>query len=464
MSARLSLLRVGLPTSLLVGMLHLGTAYGDPAPTPDVTGAPIPGNESGQTWNDEAEPNPSRAMARGVLAIPKALVWVVLLPIRGGLWVYDRYDLNDRYYNTFYNAERTFGIVPTIEYATGFGLMFGGKLISTDTFGGHERLTALGAYGGTYQDRAEASLDSGTRLDPVVLKLGGNFDRFARLPFYGIGNADESPQPAMLIDPLINDTAVESFYRYQEMRAALDADWRMLWDLHLVGHGALTSLTFDPSTRDPSINTVYNPMDLVGFNGGVKHAYGQLELRVDRRRIARTPWETTQYTTGWLASGFVGGVHGFDNAHDFAHYAVDLQAFIHFALGPRILWLRFRGEGVSGNLNNVPFVELPYLGGDLLRGYNFARFRDRVSGLGTAQYMWDVSRNVDAHLFVDVGRVFGSLNDVSLDNLRVGYGGGISIHTATDFLLAATLASSIDGGLFATATLNAYWNEVTLWR
>lgn len=421
--------------------------------------------ESGQTWNDESEhTSEGRDIARGVLFIPRWIAWYLLLPMRGAIYVYDRYDLRNRYDRTFYNTDRTFGIHPSIEYATGYSIRFGGRLISSDTFGERERLTMAAAYGGTYQTSADAWLDTGRRLAPAVFQIGGNFDRFARLAFYGIGNADGSRAPSLLVDPRTDDTAVRSYYRYQELRAAANATLRMAGDLSFAAHGAVTNLTFAPSTRDPAIDSVYDRMGLVGFDEGVTHLYGQLELRWDRRRIARPPWETTQYTTGWLASGFVGGVHGFDEARNFAHYGVDLQAFLHLALGPRMLWLRFLGEGVTGSVDEVPFVELPYLGGDFLRGYDFARFRDRVSALGTAQYMWDLSQRVDAYLFVDAGRVYRAVDDLTLDDLRVGYGGGFSVHTATAFVIAASLASSRDGGLFLTASLNPVWNEAPRWR
>lgn len=477
MPARLVSVRVPEWMALLVVASHPGAAHADPPPAPgvtgapvpgpptrDVTGAPVPGAESGQIRSEEQSPSVGRVVACGALFIPRAIVWLLAQPIRGVIWTYDRYDLYDRYYNTFYNRDRTFGIHPSVEYATGFGLMFGARLVATDTFGEHEHLTTGGAYGGTHQATADAWLDSGVRLDPVVLTVGGNFDRYARLPFYGVGNADRSPRPAMLIDPLTNDTAVKSYYRYQELRAAVFADWRVLDDLHLIGQGAITDLQFSASTREPPIDEVYDPADLVGFEHGPRHLYGQLELRWDRRRVARLPWETTRYTTGWLASGFVGGVRGFDEAHDFVHYGVDLQAFIHFALGPRMLWLRFWGEGVTNELDEIPFTELPYLGGDFLRGYDFARFRDRVAGLGTAQYIWDISRYVNAYLFVDAGRVYRSLEDVTLDDLRVGFGGGVEVHTNTDFVVAVSLASSRDGGLFLTATLDPLWNKVPRWR
>jgi hypothetical protein len=453
-------------TSLLAIVLHAGAARGDQGPAPPITGAPPAGEESGQSDNAESEQlSVGRQAGRGALFLPKVLLQIVLLPVHGVIWVYDRYDLDAHYYATFYNAARTFGIHPDFDYATGFGLMFGARLDSTETFGQHEHLTMGGVYGGTYQVRANAWLDSGARLGPVKLTIGGNFDRFARLPFYGIGNSSSKvATPAMPINPLTDDTAALGRYRYQELRAALIADWRVLDDVHLVAQGAVTQLRFSNSTTSPAIDDVFNPADLVGFQNGVSHLYGQLELRWDRRRIAHPLWETTPYTTGWLVSGFAGRVDGFDGGRDFEHYGVDLQEFIHFGLGPRMLWLRFWGEGVTGNLDDVPFSELPYLGGDFLRGYDFARFRDRVSALGTAQYIWDVQRSVDAFVFVDTGRVYSSLDAVTLDGLHVGFGGGLQVHTATDFVFATALALSSDRGVFWTVTLTPYWDEVPRWR
>jgi hypothetical protein len=435
-----------------------------PEAPPPVTVVAAPGQESGQVVAEEYEPSVARTVARGALYVPKTIVVVVTAPFRGSVWLYDRYALRDLYYRTFYNDDRTFGIIPIVVFATGFGIMGGARLISTDTFGGNEQLTIEGAYGGNYQERASIWLDSGARFDPVLLTIGGNFDRFARLRFAGIGNADLSPMPETLIDPLTDPTAVKSYYRYQELRAAASADWRALDDLHLIGRGAITDLTFDPSTHDPAIDTVYNPADLVGFMDGVEHLYGELELRWDRRGIAVPRWETTPYTTGWLASAFVGGIHALDDTSDFARYGFDLQAFLHLALGPRMLGFRLRGEGVTGDVDEVPFSELPYLGGDILRGYDFARFRDRVAVVGTAQYTWDLSRYTNAFLFTDVGRVYHSLDDLTFDDLRLGYGGGIELHSTSELVLAGTLASSIDGGVFVTARMTALWDKVPRWR
>lgn len=443
-----------------------GTVHADPAPRPDVTGAPIPGEESGRAdASEDGRPSTARQVARGALFLPRMIVTAVQWPVRGAVWLYERYALRERYRRAFYNDARTFGIVPTVAYQTGAGILAGAHLIATDAFGERERLTLDAAYGGTYQVRAAAWLGSGRRFGRVRVIAGGDFERFARLPFYGIGNADESPAPAMLVDPLVDDTAVETHYRYQELRAVAAADLRVTDELHAIARAAITDLTYDRSTTEPSIETIYDPAKLVGFTGGVRRLYGELELRWDRRRIADPRFETTRYTTGWLARAFVGGSRPLGGAGSaFARYGVDLEALLHVALGPRMLALRLYGEGVTGDLDEVPFSDLPYLGGDVLRGYQLARFRDRVAVVGTAQYTWDLSRHINAFVFVDAGRVFRSLADLTVDDLRVGYGAGLELFGDTDFGIAATLASSSDGGVVVTAALDPRWDEVPRWR
>jgi outer membrane protein assembly factor BamA len=126
--------------------------------------------------------------------------------------------------------------------------------------------------------------------------------------------------------------------------------------------------------------------------------------------------------------------------------------------------LRVMGEGVTGTRDDVPFSELPYLGGDLLRGYVFERFRDRVSGLASVEYMWDVSRYIDTYLFVDVGRVFPGLDELTIDQPRVGYGLGFVLRGTSDFLVEGSIASTIDGGLILTASFNPVFDQRTRWR
>jgi len=153
--------------------------------------------------------------------------------------------------------------------------------------------------------------------------------------------------------------------------------------------------------------------------------------------------------TGWLASAFVGRTQRLDMGVDYSRYGAEVQHFLRIGEGPRVLVARLHGEGVTGGLDEVPFTELPQLGGKaLLRGYPTDRFRDRVAAVGSLEYRWDLSFRLTGSLFVDAGRVYPSLRELSFDDMRVGYGIGIEYHSHASFFGQLSLASSIDGGVF----------------
>ena len=444
--------------------LAVPAARAQPAPSPDVASAPLPGNESGQIVTDDGDRSTAgQSIARGVLFVPRVLVEGLLLPIRGGVWLDDRYELKDLYYRIFYNADRTFGIVPTIAYETGIGLTAGAHLIATDLFGKDEHLSISGTYGGSHSLRASGWLDSGHRFRRLWLLAGASIDDVPETQFYGIGNADLGPPPKMPVNPQTDDTAVETNYRSQVVLGLVAAKLRVLDELHLVARGSVMNLGYGPPASGQSLASVYAPGAVPGFDTGAEQLYGELELRWQHRAVEDRRFELLNHTTGWLVSGFAGRVHALDRGADFTHYGIDLQAYVHLSLAPRMLVFRLWGEGVTGAVDQVPFTELPQLGGDFLRGYPYGRFRDRVASYATAQYVWDLSRYVDAFLFVDAGRVYSSLDALTLHDLRVGYGGGLAVYTETGFVIEGSLASSIDGGIIVTATLSPIFDRRPRW-
>jgi hypothetical protein len=205
------------------------------------------------------------------------------------------------------------------------------------------------------------------------------------------------------------------------------------------------------------IDTSYDAGGLVGWSG-VRSGYGELELRWDSRGRV-TPYESSAvFVAGRLVSMFSGREHVLAGGHDFWRYGFDAQQFFRIAAGPRVLMLRVHGEAVSGSREDVPFMDLPRLGGlSYLRGYPLDRFRDRVATFGSAEYEWDLAMRVQASAFVDIGRVYDSIDTVSIDHLRVGYGFALELHTEQSFLVQVGLASSIDGGLM----FNLGFNPVT---
>ncbi len=436
----------------------------------DVQDAPVPGNESGQLTAVDRSDSAFRVAARGALFVPKLVIAAALSPVRGAIWADDRYRLEDLYYQVFYNADRTIGLFPTATYTSGFGVAAGAGFVDRQLFGEHENLalqaTTGAVTGQTYRLAVLGSFRTGQRISPwLQLGLDAGFERHPADPFYGIGNGDLVPPTGSPINPETDVTAVETYHRYQEARVAVLGDARVIDGLHLLGTGAVTELRFGRSTTGAPIDTVYSTPDLVGFDTGVRHMYGEIEIRWDTRRRT-TDWEPRDvHSTGSLASAFAGRLHRLDGGTDFWRYGVELQHYWKIGKGPRVVAVRFHGSGVTGGRDEVPFTELPMLGGSsFLRGYPFERFRDRVAAFGSAQYQWDVSHLLGAYLFTDVGRVFPALDQLTARGMRVGYGVGLELHGNNGFLVEGSVASSIDGGVVLSLSFNPILDSKERWR
>jgi hypothetical protein len=426
-----------------------------PAPRMDPTaaetsGAPLPGSESGRLDEVDDGASPFRWIGRGLLFMPRVALEVAFAPVRGGIWAVERYNVLARTYALFFNDAGTIGLYPVVKFQSGFGATVGAKFRYADIFGENERFTASAGTGGRYQDTFATSFRTGTRFGKhVQLGLDAERDRRPREVFYGIGNGDDAATGAA-IDPRMDATAVETRYRQQLARVAGVLDVNPVGDFYLKGSGSLTDVDLGRSADGPPIDTVYMPDGLVGFAaGGHRYGYSELEMRYDSRR-AGSEWEAQAVpTTGWLVAAFAGRATSLENQADFWRYGGELQKFWRLAQGPRVIVTRLYAEGVTGSRSDVPLNELPLLGGKArLRGYPADRFRDRVATLGSLEYQWDLSHWLSASTFMDAGRVHAAPDEIAFDNLRVGFGVGLSVHTNKSFLFRASVASSIDGGVF----------------
>jgi hypothetical protein len=419
----------------------------------EVAGAPRPGEESGRI--DEADPGDSslRIIARGLLFAPRLAVMAALFPVRGLVWAEDHVNLGAPDQATV-RPTRTIALYPTIAYETGFGTFAGAVFVLRNVLGRDEQFAVdatTGAVAGEL-DRARlgAGVHSGDRFRRLQLGMAAVFDRRPADPFHGFGD---------------DDRAVETHVRHQQARIAATADTRVVDGFHVLGAVEVAQLWLAPSTQGTPIDRVYDTRELAGFDHGARHARGDVEVRWDGRgRHSR--WEPREVpSTGSLAAVFIGGEHQLDGGADFWRCGVELQHHWRIANGPRLVVTRFHGEAVSGARDQVPFTELPALGGGaFLRGYAFERFRDRVAASGSVQYEWDLSHFVQASLFIDAGRVFSALDDVSVHDLRIGYGLGFQVHRGRSFNLEGNLATTIDGGLFASLWFNPVPDARPRWR
>lgn len=418
----------------------------------DVAGAPPPGRESGRLDPGGGGDSSLRLVGRGILLLPRVAFQIVMAPVRGAIWANERYRLYDRAYELLFNEEGTFGVYPTVWLDSDFGLTAGARLVHRDLFGARERVSLSAEGGGRYRERLAASLRTGDRLGGrLQLGIRGEYDRQPKERFYGIGNGDEVEPPVGVVlaplDPRVDPTAIETRYRQRLARATAVAEVRVAGPLSVIGSAALTDLEVARSDRGAPIDEIYRPAALVGWDG-VRHAYTELELRWDSRRSASW-WEPRGLaSTGWLAAVYGGRVSPLDGGADYWRYGGDLQRFLRIGPGPRVLAARAHLEAVSGSRDEVPFFELPSLGGSrFLRGYSTERFHDRIAALVSLDYQWDLSQMFAARVFVDAGRVYESLDDLELDGLRVGFGLGLEASTRSTFRVRTAVATSIDGGV-----------------
>lgn len=420
----------------------------------DVAGAPVPGDESGRVDVPERD-STARRTARAVLWVPRKLVEIILAPFQLPIWAYDRYQLKDLYYWAFYNEDRTLGLVPIATYETDFGFSVGARLIANNVAGDNEQASLSAQFGGAYHQAYQGYLNSGDRLgDRVQLELYGEYEKRPRDIFYGIGNVSTTTRPAMPVDPYVVPVAYETRFRQRIERIAGVINARLFGDLYLASSNERGDRAFSPATYGTPIDEVFKTSTLVGWPS-TSYFYSELALRFDTRGRYNLFEPAPFLSVGTLAELWGGRTLWFDGNPDFWRYGLNLQHFIRIGEGPRVIALRFRGEGVSGSLADVPFAMLPRLGGPRdLRGYTTDRFRDRVAAVGSVEYNWDLAYNIAAALFVDVGRVYSSIEDMTYHDLRCGFGVSLRFFSETSFWLDLSLASSVNGGVQVTASFD----------
>lgn len=428
------------------------TALHAPADDAAIASAsPAPGAASGIARED-VTPRTDRLLwiPRALLFLPRVALWTAVQPLRGVAYAYERSGLAER----GGGANGGFGVTPVALYETGFGFTFGARFGWDDLFGGGERLALHAVTGGRY--RAAIGLRLHRRFgDRIDLGLAAGYDERPHEWFYGLGNGDELAAPPPLpLDPRARETALASRFHERLARGAITADVRLAGDLHARVDGALRRYELAGTGDDDSITMRYDTSRLAGFRDAVELVHLEPALVYDSRR--HPPYQSRAFdATGWLARVYAGiatDLH--DDGAELFTYGGELQRYLDLYDGSRVLALRAAVAAVGGADDQVPFVELPRLGGaDDLRGYPDGRFRDRVAALVSAQYAWDLGNYLAAYAFVDAGRAFAGIDAIAPEELRLGFGGGVQLLTRDRFVARVQLAGSPDGDAFLVVAL-----------
>lgn len=122
-------------------------------------------------------------------------------------------------------------------------------------------------------------------------------------------------------------------------------------------------------------------------------------------------------------------VSGVDS--DFHQIEAEVQQYASFFNGYHTFALRHRTVFTGPEDAQVPFYQLPYVGGDFtLRGYENFRFRGPPHGLlYNLEYRYKVWHHADMVLFGDAGKVFDDVGEWGFTDLRYSYGTGLRFTT-----------------------------------
>lgn len=420
---------------------------------------------------DGSADKPLLWVPRGLLRIPRlaidASLRVVVLAARAE----EKYDVVETVDDVLFNDARTFGIVPSAFYETGFKPSIGARVVHRDLFGQREGLKLRGLYADGGQQSYGLDVHSGARFDGLRLHAGAAYERFDWLRFYGLGTAEQVDRVRGLgpISAFERDIATRASYASKEGRGAIGLSGQLSTRLQL---GATAQLrrrelwTGDHRPEDrrfdatPWVDEVFTASSLTGLGDAATDGYGELLLSWDGRQPTRSNLPLDLAATGprfatWL--GYQSTLDG--HSGSFARAGADARHYIDLARGDRVLMLRLRTSWAIGRLRSIPFPDLPSLGGSkLLRGYTSGRFHDRGSLLATIEYRYPVQDNISSYLFVDAGRVLDDWHDISVSGMhavRVSWGAGLYLFSGSGLLLRGQLASSIDGGLFIHLLLDA---------
>jgi|GEM_PF-819419 len=437
-------------------------------------GAPRPGPQAARNAVAGVDsPSPLLWIPRAIFFVPRWALEAAFVPLRGLAWVYDRYNLAARFRLVFFNDAQTFGVFPVAFFETGFGLNAGARMVHRDLFGGGERLTVRAGAGGRFQQLYQLQFDSGTSLGNNGIDFTVEWEARPRDRFFGIGSAEETrlsdvgagdllntgldestPFPPFGpngIDPLTDSTSVETRFSQDIFRAELGVRRNFgPFQTRVSGTYRYRNFgepDFNGRQQNAAIGQVYDTTKLIGLAPGssLSNLYVEFDVSRDTRRSRRrSVWQPGE---GYRAELFAGYTLGFgDDPSDYVRYGADLSYLLPLYGGDRTLVLRGYVEGVTAARDEIPFTDLPRLGGPvLLRGYDRDRFRDRLAAMASLEYEYPLARNALAFIFTDIGRVSDGWDDFEIDDLDYTFGIGLQTHSQTAPQFRLHLAGSLDG-------------------
>ena len=407
----------------------------------------------------ERAPEPSRvlvfpAIGRVLGAGVGGLVYGLTYPFRGAYTLEARYGVASKVKSVFYNDAETAGVLPSASFLNGFGLNLGAKAFHNDLAGNGERVSLSASYGGEVSGSAQLKVElpelTGGRTYQR-LRLRGELN--PDLLFAGIGNGTGVGSG---LDPRASRT--QTRYQQRRLLGLLEAGVvlgpptrRLRVGVSLI-HNQRRFDALDDSQAGVSVDKVYDTAAIVGFEDGFSLTEGTLDIELD---LLDQPGINA---SGAVVRAFAGGAPQVGE-FGFYHWGAEVVLTKALWLPGRVLAVRLVHEGVVADGGDIPFTDLPRLGGaGLLRGYVRDRFRDELSAVATAEYHYPIHANAAGALYLEAGKVArtydelvgiglptdwhpavgGALMLIASDEVKfrldVAYGDAIAVYFSTDVL------------------------------
>lgn len=396
-----------------------------------------------------------RFLLRGLGRVAKLAARVfIVTPVRSVAYLQARWKIFTRIRDVFQNDAGTLAIYPNAAYSTAFGPTLGATAFYKDFFAGNdEKISASGAWGGDVVKAYQLTFDlpqiAGGRWYARTLV---RWEENRNVPFAGVGNGGATTGTDL--DARAGSAKVafsqERFLATTSGGIALGRPGRRT----RIGLTAIfNERRFGPApTEAVSIEEVYDTSTLSGFDAGFRNLETTLDLEYDTRDPLGG--------RGHVARGFLGGA---GLARGYGHYGLELAYHVQPFWPDRVLVGRIALEGVYTRGGEIPFTELPRLGGvGQLRGFGTDQFRDRLSTIGSLEYRYPIHANLAGHLFVELGKVartYDELVTTGIDHWHLGYGGGVIIRTASAVKFRLAIGHGVGSGLqfyFSTDVLDAF--------
>ena len=383
------------------------------------------------------------ALPRAIFAVPNAFIGVLFTPLREGLRYVEKHHVIERVEDFLYlNDEHTAAILPVITLSTFFGAQIGVQAFH-DNLGGHGESGRIKASWGADREQQyvvsfKADHVGGT---PLWVESITTFEDHPSVRFYGIGGDNSTAELGRRADP--REASIESLFAEQRLRQLLTVG-ATLGERGLEGQlgarGRFKAYEFSaPRGFKPDVDRrlvdVYDTSQIIGYDD--EPIVSELEAVAN---IA------VRDATGKSAHAFVAEAYGGGalplRDYRYAQFGASVTGVIDLFHGNRLLVLRAVYQAVAGPTENIPFVELPSLGGPhRLRGYPLHRFVDEKAFVATVEYQYPVHEFLAGTLFCDVGEVSQNFEGL-FDNPRfhVGGGGGLIVRKKEKVYLTAEIA------------------------